>query len=63
VIVTNAVDFTGRHTYLDLRPDHLEDLRSETARFAHGVDLSVGFGYHGAHQQLPAVMDPEGARV
>ena len=63
VIVTNAVNFAGRHTHFDSRLDHLEDLCSETARLAHGVDLSVGFGFNGAHQRLPVVMGPEGARV
>ena len=63
VIVADAVYFTGRHTHFDSRADHLEDLCRETARFAHGVNLSVGFGYHGAHQRLPALLDAEGARV
>ena len=63
MIVANAVNFAGRHAYFDLRSDHLENLRGETARFAHGINLSVGFGYHGAHQRLSAVMDPQGARV
>ena len=63
VIVTNAVNFAGRHTHFDLRPDHFKDLCSETARFAHGVNFSVGFGCNSAHQRLPVVLDPEGARV
>jgi hypothetical protein len=63
VIVTNAVNFTGRHTHFDLRPNHFEHLGSQPTCFAHGVDLSVGFGYDGAHQLLPVVLDPERARV